>query len=80
MRDAECLAAETVQKFSVQCFARRESNGMHKAVKSIPVFAQIAEQLVDVVVAADIALKNQIAAKFLGHVRNTTAHTARPDR
>src|SRR5450759_1557311 len=47
---------------------------MHKSVKSIPAFAQIDEQLVDVVIAADIALVDHVAAEFLGHVLNTAKH------
>jgi hypothetical protein len=59
----------------VQCLAGRKSNSMHKAIKAIPGLVQIDEQLLDVVIAADIALKNQFATEFLGQIQHSITHT-----
>ena len=74
MRDAESFAAEPVEKFAIQRFAGRESDRMHQTVQAIPVLPQVDEQLLDIVIAADIALEDQFAAKLLCHFLNTPKH------
>ena len=74
MGDAKSLAAESIQKLAVQRLAWCVGNRVNKAVKSIPVFAQIDEQLIDIIIAADVALKNQFAAKSLGHILHTAVY------
>ena len=74
MRDAKCLAAETIQEFSVQRLPGGKADRMHKAVKTVPMFAQIREYLIDVVIACDVTLENQLAVEFLDQIQHTIAH------
>ncbi len=39
---------------------------MHQAVEAVPVLAELGEQRVDLLVAADVAGEHQLGAEFLG--------------
>ena len=43
-------------------------------VESIPVLAQVGEQLGNVIIVGDIALEDQFAVEFLGQVQDTVTH------
>jgi len=59
-------AAQAVEKVAGNGFARCKADGVHKAVKLRPVHRQVLEHLVDLLVAADVAVKDQFGVEVRG--------------
>ena len=70
MCDAKRFACESFEQIAFQRFARREGDGMNQSIQSIPVVAQILEQLCDLRVIGDIARQHWCAAKILSEIRD----------
>ncbi|SOZ98030.1 ABC transporter, periplasmic substrate-binding protein (fragment) [Cupriavidus taiwanensis] len=66
--DAEAFARQAVEEVAGNRFTRREADRMHQAVKLFPALAQRGKGGGNLLVAADVAFENQVAAEFLGKV------------
>ena len=64
MRDTETLAADTVKEVTRDRFTWCETDGVYKAVKRWLRLGQVSEKGVDLCIAADVAIENEVGAKF----------------
>ena len=68
MRDLEGFARQAFEKIAGDRFARREADRVHQTVQVIPGFAEIGEQRIDLLVAADVAVEHQLAVEFFREI------------
>ena len=67
MRDAEGLAREAVEELARDRLARGEADRMHEAVEAFrPGLLQAGEQGLDLLVAADVAVEDELRAELGG--------------
>ena len=70
MGDTEGIAGDAVEEIAFDGFGRGIGDRMNEAIKTLPVLAEFDEQIVDLRVFSNIAMKNQVAAKLCGEFRN----------
>jgi hypothetical protein len=63
VRNFEGLTREPFQEVACDRFPRCKADGMHEAIKLGPGRRQIGEQLLDLLVAAHVTIKNQFRVK-----------------
>src|SRR5690606_15397277 len=62
--DPEAFARQAFEEIAGNCFTWRETDGMYKAVKCRPDFAQIGKQRCDLLIVSNVAFENEIAAEL----------------
>ena len=67
MSGVERFAADAVEEVAAQSFFRGKRDGVHQTVEAVPVFAQVNENLVDFVVAGNVAAEHEFGAEFGRH-------------
>ena len=73
MGDAETFAGDAFEVVTGQLVSRRKGHRMHKDIQPVPVLAQFREQVLDLLVTADIAGQHDVRVAFAGHFRDTRA-------
>src|SRR5207253_466558 len=64
VRNAEVLAAQSIEEVAGDGLARRKADAVHEAVELRPGGGQVLEQLVDLRVVADVAIEDQLRAEL----------------
>jgi len=62
--NAEGFARNAVQEIAFDGFGRSIGDGVHQAVEAVPAFAEFDEQVVDLLVAADVDRNGDVAVEF----------------
>ena len=74
MGNAKVFARDRIVKVPRQRLARRVSDGVDDAIEAIPRFSKLRKQCGNLLVAGDIAGKDQVRAKFRRHFFHPFAH------
>ena len=64
MGNTEGFARNAVQEVTFDGFGRRISDGVNEAVEAVPALTEFDEQIVDLLVAADIDRNGDVTAEF----------------
>ena len=75
MRNAKVLARHAVEEVAGDRLARREADRVHQAVELAPGLAEVGEERIDLLVAADVAVEGQLGAELPGEVGSSVLET-----
>ena len=75
MGDLETFARETFQEVAGNRIGRRIADRVHQAVELIPGLAEVGEEGVDLFIAADVAIENQLGVEFFRELGDAVLET-----